>query len=164
MNAANAFVDNFPEGLDEQAKMFHIYRWLTETVQLYHDKGSREEYFGRPTWSLLFDAMIGHFAIDAGYAETLTVICSLAGIECFTVKSADHAWNVARIDGQYYHFDAACDQGLTPADYRCFGVSDGSFRACHSEYGEKLSFYREYCPSCPEDLYPPPAQFYQQSP
>ena len=155
MNAANAFVDNTPEGLDELGKMFRIYRWLTQTVQLYHGTASREEYFGRPTWSYLFDSMIGHVAVDEGYAETLTVICNLAGIECFTVKSAGHAWNVARIDGIYYHFDAACDQGLTPADFRCFGVSDETFRSYHGGDGEMLPFYRESCPSCRENLFPP---------
>jgi hypothetical protein len=155
LNSANAFVDNIPEGLDEAGKMFRIYRWLTETVQPYHGTGSRQEYFSRPTWSLLFDAMLDHVAVDAGYAETLTVLCNLAGIECFTVKSTDHDWNIARIDGQYYHFDPACDRGLTPADFRCFGVSDEAFQAYHGgNLEESLSFSREYCPPCPENLLP----------
>lgn len=155
MNAANAFVDNFPEGLTEQEKLFRIYHWLTETVQLYHGTDSREEYFGRPTWSLLFDAMIGHVAVDVGYAETLSVICNLAGIDCFTVKSADHDWNIARIDGKYYRFDAARDQGLTPADFRYFGVSDETCRGYQNGNADApLPFYAEYCPACREDLFP----------
>ena len=154
LNAANAFVDNFPEGLDEQGKMFRIYRWLTQTVQFYHG-GSRQDYYDRPTWSYLFDSMIGHVAVDEGYAETLTVICNLAGIECFTVKSADSAWNVARIDGEYYLFDAARDQGLTPADFRYFGVSDETFRSCRGGDGDAaLPFWQEYCPACRKDLFP----------
>ena len=155
MNAANAFVDNLTEELDERGKMFFIYRWLTGTVQYFGEDGDPREYYERATWSLLFDAMIGHAAVDAGYAETLTIICSLAGIECFSVRSDSHIWNVARIDGKYYRFDAACDWGLTPAEFRYFGASDETFRKYHGEGAEPLPFYKEYCPACEEDLFPP---------
>ncbi len=157
MNMANAFVDNTPDGLDDMSKMFRIYRWLTQTVQFYGSDGSSAEYYEKRSWSLLFDAMVMHIAVDAGYAETLTVICNLAGIECFTVKSPSHVWNIARIDGQYYCFDAACDCGLTPADFRYFGVSYDTLRRLHSADAEEpLPFYLEYGPSCQAELFPLP--------
>ena len=155
LNAANAFVDNLPEVADERTKMFIIYRWLTATVQYYGVGGASRGYFERPTWSLIFDSMIGHVAVDEGYAETLSVICNLAGIECFSVRSASHVWNVARIDGKYYRFDAACDWGSTPGDFRYFGTSDETFKAFHgSDAEEPLPFYREYCPPCGDELFP----------
>ena len=156
LTGANAFVNNIPDGLDEREKMLRIYRWITETIQYYNKDGSSTAYYEK-SWSLLFDTMIMHTTVDAGYAETLTIICNLAGIECFTVKSDSHFWNIAKIDGTYYHFDASCDRGLTPADYRYFGVSDATFRTFHGANAEtSLPFYQEYGPSCTEDLFPVP--------
>lgn len=154
LNAAKAVVLELPEGLDEQEILFRFYRWLTQTVQYYPGQDPRRDYHEKHNSSLLFDAMLNHLTIDEGYAETLTVLCSLAGIECFTVSSGEHFWNIARIDGTYYHFDAACDRGRTPADFRCFGISDEAFRACHGAGVEPLPFYREYGPACRDELFP----------
>ena len=126
---------------------------VAETVQFYSKDGSPESYY-KKSWSLIFDSMIMHVAVDAGYAETLTIICNLAGIECFTVKSDSHIWNIARIDGNYYHFDACFDRGLTPADFRCFGVSDRTLQTVHGTNEELFPVYRECYPSCTDDLYP----------
>lgn len=156
LNSANGLVNSIPAELDERGRMLYIYRWLTQTVQYYGFDDSSREYYENKSWSLLFDAMLSHCTVDIGYAETLTVICNLAGIECFTVKSESHVWNVARIDEKYYRFDAAADRGLTPADFRYCGVSDETFINFNGAGGEEaLAFYREYCPQCRDDLFSP---------
>lgn len=155
MNSANAFVNNFPDGLNEWEKILRVYRWITETVRFYGSDGTSKDYYEKTSWSLLFDSMLKHTTVDAGYSETMTILCNLAGIECFSVKGVSHVWNIARVDGKYYRFDPTCDRGLTPADYRFFGVSDETFLKFHNaEESEPLPFYREYCPACDADLMP----------
>ena len=40
-----------------------------------------------------------------GYAMAMNYLCSLAGLETFTVVSKNHAWNVTELYGNYYQID-----------------------------------------------------------
>lgn len=59
-------------------------------------------------------------AVCEGYAEAMKLLCDLAGIECIIVagtsvsNSAEgHAWNIVKIDGEYYHLDATNNDTMT---------------------------------------------------
>lgn len=59
-------------------------------------------------------------AVCEGYAEAIKLLCDLAGIECIIVagtpvsNSAEgHAWNIVKIDGEYYHLDATNNDTMT---------------------------------------------------
>ena len=153
--AAQAIVDAIPEGLDDQGKMLYLYRYLTENVRYYEG-----DYYGGSDWCLLYDALVQHSTVCTGYTEALYVLCNLAGIECFNVSGevgellsgGMHAWNVARINGQYYEFDATWDEGLPPADYRFFGMSTAYSLENHTRL--MRSFDLSFCPDCPENLLP----------
>ncbi len=43
--------------------------------------------------------------ICKGYAAAFSYMCSLAGIDCITVYSFDHAWNRVKIGGKWYEHD-----------------------------------------------------------
>lgn len=157
--AAQAIVDAMPDGLDEKGKMLYLYQYLTDNVR--YDNDNYYGYYGESDWCLLYDALVLHNTVCTGYSEALYVLCNLAGIECFIVSGEVgellsvglHAWNVARIDGTYYEFDATWDEGMPPADYQYFGMST----AYSDEYHTRLmrSFDKGFCPPCPDDLLPP---------
>ena len=153
---AKRVVDAMPEGLDEEGRLLYLYKYLTDNVR--YDSNN---YYTEQNWCLLYDALVRKKTVCAGYTEALYVMANLAGIECFTVRgyinlgdSPDyHIWNIARINGQYYQFDATWDEGDSPADYWYFGVSDAWMMEHHTEY--VTDFAKEHCPPCPEDLLPP---------
>lgn len=158
MAAAEAIVDGMPEGLDESGKMLYLYRWVTDRVRYYNIEDPDAYYTG--DWCMLYDALVNHSTVCAGYSEALYVLCNLAGIDCIpvdgfvnaTLGADSHAWNAARIDGKYYQFDATWDEGFTAADYAYYGMSDDYCMENHTEY--ITSFAEEYMPPCPEDLLP----------
>ena len=153
--AAEAIVDAMPEGLDERGRMLFLYQWLTDHVEYDYN-----DYYNEQNWCLLYDALVRHSTVCAGYTEALTVLANLAGIDCFTVvgfvnqtdQSFGHIWNVARIDGQYYQFDATWDAGLDPREYTYFGVSSDYMLAHHTKY--LTAFSEQMLPPCPDSLLP----------
>ena len=156
--AAQAIVDAMPEGLDEQGKMLYLYQYLTDNVR--YDNDNYYGYYGESNWCLLYDALVLHNTVCTGYSEALYVLCNLAGIDCIIVGGEVgellsvglHAWNVARVNGTYYEFDATWDAGKPPADYLYFGMSAAYSNENHTRL--MGSFDREICPPCPEDLFP----------
>ena len=64
----------------------------------------------------LYDALIGGSSICDGYADAVCLLYRLCGIECVSVlgyiRGLGHAWNLAKIDGTYYCFDATGDAAL----------------------------------------------------
>lgn len=44
-------------------------------------------------------------AVCEGYSNAYTVLCERAGLFCDTVSGGDHAWNLIRLNGEYYFFD-----------------------------------------------------------
>ena len=158
MAAAEDIVDGMPKDLDEAEKMLYLYRWVADRVRYNNIEDPDAYYTGN--WCMLYDALVNHSTVCAGYSEALYVLCNLAGIDCIPMDGfvnaalgADsHAWNAARIDGTYYQFDATWDESFPPADYAYYGMSDEYCMENHTEY--LTSFCEEYQPPCPEDLLP----------
>lgn len=58
-----------------------------------------------------FGMFVNGVAVCQGYAQAYSALCKKAGIECEYVVSApmNHAWNMVRLGGKYYHIDATWD-------------------------------------------------------
>jgi hypothetical protein len=70
-----------------------------------------------------------------GYAETFKLLCNMAGLECEIVfgytEDGRHAWNIVKIDEQWFHVDATfADTGSSI--YDMFGASDESISKTHT--------------------------------
>lgn len=148
--AARDIVAQIPAGSSEYEKMLFLYGWLTE-----HVRYDNNDYYEQG-WSLLYDTLVKKRTVCTGYAEALYVMCNLAGVDCLTVSGLmqggiyGHVWNVARVDGSWYMFDATWDEGTAPERYRFFGVTEESLSAYDKRYMETLA--QEYCPKCTETL------------
>ena len=152
MAAAREVVADMPEGLSEYERALYLYSWLTENVSYYFD-----DYYG-DDWNLLYDTMVKRKTVCAGYAEAMYVMMNLVGIECITIEGyvyqngewGGHIWNVAKIDGEWYQFDATWDSGSAPENYLFFGISDDTLQALYPRIIEEKS--KEYCPPCTGNL------------
>ncbi len=148
--AARDIVAQIPEGSGEYEKVLFLYSWLTE-----HVRYDNNDYYEQG-WSLLYDTLVKRSTVCTGYAEAFYVMCNLAGVDCLTVSGLmqggiyGHIWNVARVDGIWYMFDATWDGGAAPERYRFFGVTEESLAAYDKRYMETLA--QEYCPKCTETL------------
>lgn len=58
-----------------------------------------------------YGTLVNRKAVCQGYALTYKLLLNMAGIECYMVTSdtMNHAWNMIRLDGQYYQVDTTWD-------------------------------------------------------
>ena len=149
---AREIVAGIPEGSGDCDKIFYLYNWLTENVVFGDD-----EYYNSE-WNLLYDTLVKNRTVCAGYAEALYVMSNLAGVECFVVMGnlydgenwESHAWNVAKIDGEYYQFDSTWDAGIPPERYCFFGLSDETLQSFWPRLVQEPP--KEYRQSCTNNL------------
>ncbi len=77
-----------------------------------------------------YGALLEYCADSRGFAAAYSALCRAAGIECLvvdgTMDNEAHSWNIIRIEGNYYHVDAAAyySQGAE----RSFMQSDEQFK------------------------------------
>ena len=82
-----------------------------------HEKGALE---GKPADELLYRAMTESKGICLSYASAFQLLMDLAGVECLTVvgaasdSSQDHAWNMVKLDGEWYCVDVTWDDTSKP--------------------------------------------------
>ncbi|MBQ4474213.1 MAG: hypothetical protein II930_07940 [Lachnospiraceae bacterium] len=162
IDEAKRIVATVPEDYNEYETAMYLYRYLTDHVEYnYFD------YYKGTDWNLLYDALIKGSTVCAGYNEAMYVLFNLAGIECFPITgyvyddyhsndsttryNGGHGWNVAKLDGKYYEFDATWDAGRPMAEYLFFAVSTEDLMYY---YPRRIDDYCEnYCEPRTESLF-----------
>ncbi|MBZ9684926.1 DUF5050 domain-containing protein [Clostridium estertheticum] len=83
-------------------------------------------------------------AVCQGYADTMKLLLNLAGIEAQVVEGyakEPHAWNMVKIEGEYYHLDATWDDPIPDAGdkvtYTYFNLSDDQISNKYHEWNKK---------------------------
>lgn len=115
-SAADVLGSILRDSMDGFAKEAAIYEWLLQNVE--YDWTHTDVMAETPRESYTpYGGLVNHTAVCLGYATTFQLLMELAGIECITVVGAgaasaeDHAWNMARLDGEWYCADVTWDRG-----------------------------------------------------
>ena len=143
---AKSVIASIPDDCDtdeEKARYLYNYAATNASYQL-------EDYSTRnvPIADLLIDGK----AICDGYADTVTMLFNMAGIETASTNGVSnetksgHTINFAKLDGEYYYFDASADsivfeKGFKPAFY--FGMS-------WAETSDSFTFDDKFQNRCPK--------------
>ena len=143
---AKSVIASIPDECDsdaEKARYLYNYAATNASYQL-------EDYSTRnvPIADLLIDGK----AICDGYADTVTMLFNMAGIETASANGVSnetksgHTINFAKLDGEYYYFDASADsivfeKGFKPAFY--FGMS-------WEETSDSFTFDDKFQNRCPK--------------
>ena len=95
--------------------------------------------------------LVDRVGICTGYASTFQLLMGLAGIECITVRGSshggtrDHAWNMVRLDGEWYCVDVTWDDPITSdpvpasASHLYFNVTSDFLRMTDHQWDETQS-------------------------
>lgn len=96
-------------------------------------------------------------SVCEGYAKAMKYILDEVGIETLVIigdsKNQKHAWNLVKLDGEYYHIDATWDDpitnnGLDVLQYNYFNLSDQMISKTHtwekSDYPQATGEYYNY--------------------
>lgn len=156
IDAAREIVNSVPEEYDEAQTALYLYHYLTENVRYEYDDYYDVDSSTASDWNLLYDTLIKHRTVCAGYTEALYYLYNLAGIECITVSGyvaeGYHIWNIARVNGAYYYFDATWDEGSPIQYYQFFGISEEQLQGYYPRY--IATFDHEIAPVCDKTLPP----------
>lgn len=143
---AKSVVASIPQDCNtDKKKAKYLYNYVAENSVYVTDGYSTRNV---PIADLLIDGK----AICDGYADTVTMLFNMAGIETAsangvnTEKNQGHTVNFAKLDGEYYYFDASADsivneKGFRPAFY--FGMS-------WEEVSDSFTFAAEFENRCPK--------------
>lgn len=68
-----------------------------------------------------YGSLVLGVAVCEGYSEAMKLLCDLSSIECLFISGKsksgsdwiDHAWNIVKVDGKYYHVDVTNDDPVS---------------------------------------------------
>lgn len=108
----------------------------------------------------LYHALTGQMTNCDGFANALTILYNMAGIECFNVfypgddLGPGHTWCIANLDSEYYHLDPSNDasvyQVIQTTDSFSFLCASDQVKMANSYYHESIS---ELVPKCTDTQY-----------
>lgn len=120
-----------PENASEYEKVKVVYTYLIDTIE--YEVSEDDQSIAGAFWK--------EKAVCAGYAGAAQYLLERLGIICLYVEGSargseeGHAWNIVKIDGQYYYFDA------TNGDQPAFLEGDAASMEEH-----KTIIYDYLCP------------------
>lgn len=105
-----------PENATDFQKVLVVHDYLVSTTR-YATDSVKKEYDGTERvkdHAYIYDAsgvFVDHCAVCKGYAIAMKVLLNQLGMDCFVASSnnANHAWNVVKVDGEWYHVDCTLD-------------------------------------------------------
>lgn len=116
VNESKSILKNLiTDSMSDYEKLVKIYEYITYTVEYDHYTHAdrpRVSYSG-------YGALKYHLAVCEGYAELTKIMLDIAGVESIVIAGIDeksgvpHAWNLVKINGNYYHIDATWDATAT---------------------------------------------------
>lgn len=92
-----------------------------------------------------YSALVNGRTVCAGYARAFQYIMTQLGVPCYYCtgySGQNHAWNIIRLDGEFYNVDTTWDD-TNPNTYDYFNKSDAQFISTHMR--EDLSVYLPPC-------------------
>lgn len=138
-------------------KVYAIYNYITENISYDH---YMEDLQGTaysnyvctvPYPEMVNFALKNEKTICGGYAQLFQSLCYVFDVDCYYVSGnvtsspEGHAWNIVKIDGQWYQVDSTWDAGKPAEGYRYFLLSDKHMGNTHIEDATQ-----QY-PVCPSD-------------
>lgn len=136
-NAAKDVIDQkITSGMSDYEKELAVHDWITgwssfSMSAFSHAPGSGEEQDTDTPYGVLVNKSGNCW----GYSSTFQLFMDMLGIECITVRGTpssggvEHAWNMVRLDGDWYCVDTAWDDpiGGSP-NHQYFNVTSKTLR------------------------------------
>lgn len=149
-------INNIPDSLETE---YDVAKYLYESL-VCNTKFTTDTNYDSGIEPSLYHGISGATTNCDGFANALTLLFNMAGIECFKVfydgteTASGHGWCVAEIDGSYYHLDpsndAAVYQVIQSTDVFSFLCASDEVKLVNSYYHESI---RDLVPACVDTRY-----------
>lgn len=123
LEMAGRVLDGIITGLmDDYEKEVAVYDWMCANLRAAGGTSGASAPDTPDTVSTPFGVLKYRRAVDVGLAVTFRMFMQMLDIQCMVVHNDLAAWNLVRLDGQWYHTDLAADLG--EGDYDNFNMTD----------------------------------------
>lgn len=115
--AVAEFLDGVRDDMSDYEATLHIYENIIkrvdyDTIGLERQKKSKTVAPDVPDdLRSIYGVFVNKRAVCAGYAKAFQFLLNACGIECIYVTSTTHAWNIIKLEGDYYHVDITWGDG-----------------------------------------------------
>ena len=121
--------------VSDTEKVKALHDWVCKNTQYASGDTNPAEYHTDAS------ILLNDSTVCEGYAKAFNLLCHSVGIESYYIHSSNHAWNIVKIGGHYFHVDTTWDD-VDGVKYSWFMRSDSELNADNS-HGE----WKEYIPS-----------------
>ena len=111
--ASKVLEETVTETMTDFEKELALHDWLIDWGHYDETIQDRATPMGREDNNNPYGMLVGRYGNCLGYAATFQLLMELAGVECITVvgathnSTADHAWNMVKLEGEWYCVDPA---------------------------------------------------------
>ena len=126
------------EGMSAYEMELAVHDWLGEWGSYDRTVYDNPNHSGRTGYRDPWGMLVGGYGNCLGYSSTFQLLMDLSGVECITVVGAafgsreDHAWNMVKLDGEWYCVDVTWDDPTGAArngrHHRYFNVTSAYLR------------------------------------
>lgn len=106
--------------LSDYEKELAVHDWMIDHGRYDSNQLSNlPQYQENPDNDNPYGFLIGGVGVCRGYTSTFQLFMDLLGIECISVEGqshstrGEHAWNMVRLDGEWYCVEVTCDDPIT---------------------------------------------------
>lgn len=112
--------ENTDDSMSDIEKVKILHDWVCEHTR-YADNINLPEYHTDAS------ILLNDSTVCEGYSKACNLLFNYAGIESYYIHSSDHAWNIVKLGGHYFHVDSTWDDGEN-ISYNYFLKSDDDIR------------------------------------
>jgi len=125
------------EGMSAYEMELAVHDWLVEWGSYDRTVYDNPNHSGRTGYRDPWGMLVGGYGNCLGYSSTFQLLMDLSGVECITVVGAafgsreDHAWNMVKLDGEWYCVDVTWDDpgaARNGRHHRYFNVTSAYLR------------------------------------
>lgn len=138
--AASAVLEQVTtEDMSEYQREKAVYGWITEHVRYDQDHYDALATVDPDSYNPAGPLEKGK-AVCVGFATAFQLLMDMTDVECITVvgasreNAADHAWNMVRLNGQWYCVDTTWDEGSPEEEWDYFNVTSDVMAASNHQW------------------------------
>jgi len=151
-SATGSFLAHVTDTMSDYEVALHVYENIIQlvdydTIGLERQKATALSADVPDDLRSIYGVFVNKKAVCAGYAKAMQYLLNLCGIECTYVTSDTHAWNLIKLEGDYYHLDVTWgDSSDTDKSkeqsgaisYDCFCITDEELARLSSHTPEDI--------------------------
>ena len=138
LNKARSIVNKtITDDMSDLDKEIAIYKMIHKIA----DQGYPERNMNAFAYSVLMEGE----GICIDFAEAVSLLMTLAGLECWMTGSSTHEWNVIKIDGKYYEIDCMWDDHSPVLNWKYFNLSRGRMDKEPEHHVERPRYTTDSC-------------------